>query len=155
MSQTTLKMVQKPFADLTVLELYHILQARQDIFIIEQTCIYPDIDNLDQIATHVFLKDGDDICAYARIYWDDHHENTVKIGRVIAPRRGTGAGLQVMLEAVRITKEEYKPEEILLHAQEYARGFYEKAGFHAVSEETFLEDDIPHLLMKIDGLTYE
>lgn len=146
------QLVIKAFAQLTTLELYHILQARQDIFILEQTCIYRDIDEQDLTATHVFYKDGEEICAYARVYWDENHKGRVKIGRVIAVRRSTGIGLKLMLEAVTVAKEQFHPQEILIHAQEYARGFYEKAGFSVVSEETFLEDDIPHLYMRI-GVT--
>lgn len=142
-------LVIKTFEQLSSRELYAILQARLDIFIMEQNCIYRDIDDVDLTATHIFYQEGVEICAYARIYWDPHQNNTVKIGRVIAVRRGTGLGGKLMKEAVKVAKDFYRPEKILIHAQAYARGFYEKAGFAVMSEETFLEDDIPHYYMEI------
>lgn len=141
-----MELVVKTFAQLTLLELFHIMKARQEIFIVEQNCVYQDIDDIDQIATHVFLKDKEAICAYARLYWEEEREDAVKIGRVIAPRRGEGVGLQVMKEAVRIAQEFYRPKELFIHAQEYAIGFYEKAGFSVISAP-FMEDDIPHVEM--------
>lgn len=140
----------KTFDQLSNLELYHILQARLNIFIIEQNCIYPDIDEVDLDATHLFYKEGEDILAYCRLYQDDEWENSVKIGRVITVRRGVGLGLIMMLEAVEQVKKRYRPAKIHIHAQEYARGFYEKAGFSVTDPVTFLEDDIPHFHMGID-----
>lgn len=144
-----MELMVKTFTQLSNLELYHIMKARQEIFIVEQNCVYNDIDDIDLTATHVFLKDKEEICAYTRLYWEEERESAVKVGRVIAPRRGTGLGLEIMMESIKIAKEYYRPEEIFIHAQCYAIGFYEKAGFSVISEE-FLEDDIPHVAMVIN-----
>lgn len=141
----------KTFEQLTNHELYRILQARVNIFIVEQNCIYPDIDNVDFHANHLFYKEGEEILAYCRMYQDDEWENSVKIGRVITVERGKGLGLEMMLEAVSLTKTLYDCQRIHIHAQEYARGFYEKAGFAVTDPVTFLEDGIPHFHMGISG----
>lgn len=139
----------KTFAQLTTVELYGIMKARQDIFIVEQNCIYPDLDEIDKIATHVFYKEGDEICAYARLYWEENQDNTVKLGRVIAVRRSVGLGLRLLEEAVSAAKALYRPKTILIHSQEYASGFYEKVGF-VVGSAPFLEDGLNHVLMTLD-----
>lgn len=143
-----MELVVKTFEELSKEELYEILRARQEIFIVEQNCPYLDADGVDFEATHVFLKDELGIAAYTRLYWEKERESSVKIGRVIAVRRGTGAGLRVMEESVRIGKERYNPKEFYIHAQEYAKGFYGKVGF-VVSSAPFLEDDIPHVAMTL------
>lgn len=142
------ELVVKSFEELTKDELYEILRARQEIFIVEQNCPYLDADGIDQGATHVFLRDEIGIAAYTRIYWEKERESSVKIGRVIAVRRGTGAGLRIMEESVRIAEEQFRPKELYIHAQEYAKGFYEKVGFQVISTP-FLEDDIFHVAMAI------
>ncbi len=139
----------KSFEDLTNLELYGIMQARQNIFIIEQDCVYPDMDDVDQEAFHVFFKEVESILAYCRIYWDKEEE-VVKIGRVITVKRGVGLGLKLMLSAIEVVKREYDSGEILIHAQEYATGFYEKAGFVVYDPVSFLEDGLPHFHMKLE-----
>lgn len=139
----------RTFSQLSCGELYGILKARQDIFIIEQDCIYPDMDDVDPMATHVFYKEGIDICAYARIYWEETEDNTVKIGRVLTVRRGQGLGLKVMREAVVFARDYYRPGKIMIHAQEQAKGFYEKIGF-LVDSDPFMEDDIPHVRMILE-----
>ncbi len=139
----------KSFQELSNLELYRILQARQDIFILEQQCIYPDLDDIDLEATHLFYKRGENIAAYCRLYWDKERASAVKIGRVIAVERSTGLGGALMEQAVRVANSQYQPQELILHAQVYAIGFYEKSGFRQISPH-FMEDDIPHCLMQQD-----
>lgn len=141
-----MELIVKNFSELTLHELYHIIKAREEIFIVEQNCPYLDVDGIDLEATHVFYKEEERICAYTRLYWEKSREQSIKIGRVIAVDRGTGLGLQIMKESVRIAKERFAPKELYIHAQEYAIGFYEKAGF-SVSSGVFMEDDIPHVVM--------
>lgn len=141
-----MELVVKTFEQLTLLELYHILQARERIFIVEQECAYLDADGVDEHSTHVFYKENEEICAYTRLYWEEHREKSIKIGRVIAVKRGTGLGLRVMKEAMLVAEQVYHPDELFIHAQSYAIGFYEKAGFSVCSEE-FMEDEIPHVEM--------
>ncbi|MFI3255309.1 MAG: GNAT family N-acetyltransferase [Eubacteriales bacterium] len=142
----------KTFAQLTSLELYALLRARQEVFILEQNCVYLDADGTDIVATHLFYKEGEEeganILASCRLYWDPEEDNQVLLGRVLTTRRGEGHGLKLVLEGVAFAKEYYRPNTILIHAQEYAIPFYEKADF-VVCSGTFLEDGIKHKMMKI------
>ncbi len=142
----------KTFSQLTSGELYGILRVRQEIFILEQTCVYLDADGTDLLSTHFFIKegeeDGNNIAAYCRLYWHPEQDNCVLLGRVLTRIHGKGMGLPLVNTAVNFAKKHYRPEEILIHAQEYAIPFYEKAGF-VVSSDPFLEDNIPHKMMKI------
>lgn len=140
----------KTFQELSNTQLYRIMQARVNIFIVEQDCVYPDLDDIDYQALHLFLQEEDEILAYCRLYWDPTEgENVAKIGRVITVRRGQGYGLELMKEAVKRGQEELNPAKIAIHAQEYACGFYEKAGFVVADPVSFLEDGIPHLHMEL------
>lgn len=134
--------VVKRFNELTLDELYRIVKLRVDVFVVEQNCPYSDLDDLDQDAIHVFVKENDEILAYLRVL----NNERVKIGRVISARRGEGLGKIVLDAGIKAAKELLDPQDIFIHAQTYARGFYEKAGFEVCGEE-FLEDDIPHLPM--------
>lgn len=141
-----MELVVKEFSSLTLEELYKIIRAREEIFIVEQNCVYLDVDGIDQQATHVFLEEDGELLAYCRLYWEESRESSVKVGRVIAPRRSCGFGLKILQAGISVAVERYDPKELYLHAQEYAIGFYEKAGFSVVSP-TFLEDGIPHVEM--------
>lgn len=145
---TNLELVVKSFEELTLEELYHILQARSQIFVVEQTCIYQDIDGKDKISTHIFYKEKDtgSIAAYLRLYWEEGKPGRGKLGRVITVHRGTGLGRILLEQAVDIAKNAMNPKELHIHAQSYAIPFYEKVGFQVSSPE-FLEDDIPHVEM--------
>lgn len=139
----------RDFSALSNVQLYRIMQARINIFVVEQNCVYPDLDGIDYVAQHLFIQEGDEILAYCRLYWENESEKIAKIGRVITVRRGQGYGLTLMKEALRLTQKILQPKEIQIHAQEYATGFYEKAGFAVSDPVSFLEDDIPHLHMNI------
>lgn len=141
-----MELVVKTFQELTVDEFHDIIRAREEIFIVEQDCVYLDVDGTDKVATHLFWKEGGEILSYARLYWEESRDSCVKVGRVIAPRRGCGCGRMIMESAVQIGIERYQPKELYLHAQEYAIGFYEKSGFSVISEP-YLEDGIFHVDM--------
>lgn len=134
----------KTFHELNVDELYEILKLREDVFVIEQQCIYPDIDNLDQDSIHVFIKDEHEIIAYLRII----PSNDIRIGRVISKYRRKGIGTQLLKTGIQAAKEYFNADSIAIEAQTYAKSFYEKQGFIQTSEE-FLEDGIPHIVMKL------
>ena len=133
----------KRFNDLTVDELYEILQLRSDVFVLEQTCLYRDIDGLDQKSMHIFLYENE-IIAYARIY--EKNTCTMQIGRVISKYRGKGLGKGLLNGAIQKI-EELGYKRIYLEGQEYAIGFYKKLGFSVISKP-FLEDGIPHVKME-------
>ena len=138
-----MELLVKRFNDLSNDELYAILKARVDVFVVEQNCPYEEIDDMDQEALHLYLKDNDRIKAYLRIIDCDDH---AKIGRVIAIDRRKGLGTEIMNEAIRVCKQDLKKDKIALEAQTYVQEFYEKLGFRQVSEPFYL-DGIEHIKM--------
>ena len=138
----------KRFDELTPFELHDILKLRVDVFVIEQECVYPDVDGLDPESIHVFFRDDDGaIAAYVRVL-DKHGEPGVaKIGRVIAAKRGVGIGRAVMEAGMRVARDTLGAHEVYLEAQVRAKGFYEKLGFAACSDE-FDDAGIPHVAMR-------
>ncbi len=138
-----MELLVKRFNDLSNDELYAILKARVDVFVVEQNCPYEEIDDMDQKALHLYLKDNDRIKAYLRIIDCDDH---AKIGRVIATDRRKGLGTEIMNEAIRVCKQDLKKDRIALEAQTYVQEFYEKLGFRQVSEPFYL-DGIEHIKM--------
>ena len=140
--------VTKIFSELDKDELYQILRLRSEVFVVEQDCIYQDIDNKDQIATHLLYKKGDEIIAYTRIFKKgDYYENP-SIGRVVVSKnnRGKDLGKEIMLESMKYIKNNIKAEKIELSAQMYLDTFYKDLGFYSKGEQ-YLEDGIPHQRM--------
>lgn len=141
----------KHFNELTTTELYRILRARAEIFVVEQDCVYQDLDNKDLNAWHVWFEDEDGVAAYCRVLDKGvSYEGEGSIGRVITVKRGTGLGYKVMMEGIRVAEEKFGQTSLRISAQQYAQGFYEKCGFVRVSEP-YLEDDIPHVQMVRNG----
>lgn len=138
-----MELVIKRFGELSAQELYAILQARVDVFVVEQKCPYPEIDGRDDRAYHVYLKDEEGIQAYLRVL------EKGAIGRVLAKKRRQGLATQVLAAGIQVAKERLQAEKVVLEAQTYARGLYEKAGFVQTSAE-FLEDGIPHIQMTLE-----
>jgi len=136
----------KKFEELTASELYEILKARADIFVVEQSCIYNDLDGNDQMAYHVFLHDENGIAAYLRVVPAGVYDDSVRIGRVITTRRGLGLGSRIMKEGLCVARDRLSADKITISAQTHAIGFYRKNGFDVVSDE-YLEDGIPHVKM--------
>ena len=144
-----MELVVKRFDELSVEEIYEILRARAEVFIVEQNCAYQDIDNKDKRSYHVFFKDETGILAYLRVLKKGVSFEEVSIGRVLTIKRGCGLGKILMLEGIKIAKEKFQADRIKIGAQRYAKEFYEKVGFKQVSGE-FLEDGIPHIHMVWD-----
>ena len=137
----------KRFLDLTTTELYALLHVRNQVFVVEQDCVYQDLDFHDQEAIHVWLQDDNgNILALSRICPAGGHMERVSIGRMITTVRGKGYGLQVMRLAIKVAKIYFNPEYIDIEAQEYAKEFYEKVGFEQ-SSDSFILDGIPHIKM--------
>ena len=140
--------VTKIFTELDKEELYQILRLRSEVFVVEQDCVYQDIDNKDQIATHLFYKKEEEIIGYTRIFKKgDYYENP-SIGRVVVSKnkRGKDLGKEIMLESMKYIKDNIKAEKIELSAQMYLDNFYKDLGFYSKGEE-YLEDGIPHQRM--------
>ena len=136
----------KTFRELTTDELYELLRVRSDVFVVEQNCVYQDLDYDDQKAIHLWLTIEDKVVALARVCPADTHMKEISIGRVISTERGKGYGKQIMLHAIDAAIEHFDAKRIDIEAQEYAKGFYEGVGFKQSSEK-FMLDGIPHIKM--------
>lgn len=144
--------ITKTFNELTNEELYAILKIRVDIFVVEQECPYPELDNFDQQAIHYFLKINGEIAANVRILPSGCKYEDVSIGRVLVAEkfRDRGYAGQMMQRAIDYIVNEWKETRIKLQGQEYLKNFYSNLGFKRVSD-IYLEDDIPHVDMIWEG----
>ena len=136
----------KTFQELTTDELYELLRVRSEVFVVEQNCVYQDMDGDDQKSIHIWLTVADKIVALARVCPAGTHMKEISIGRVITTERGKGYGKLIMLRAIDAAIEHFGAALIDIEAQEYARGFYEGIGFKQ-SSDTFMLDGIPHIKM--------
>lgn len=140
----------KQFAELTSIELYEILQLRQAVFVVEQTCPYLDADGADTHAYHLYARNAQGaIVAYARLFLPSADAPYSRIGRVISASsvRGQGLGRELMRKAIEWCEQQAPTAPIRLGAQVYLRRFYRDFGFREISAE-YLEDDIPHVDME-------
>ena len=139
----------KSFDELTKLELFELLKIRQAVFVVEQTCAYADIDDLDKLALHLFASsNGKEIAAYARILPPDSVSPEPAIGRVLIAQaaRGSGLGEVLMQRAIAEVERQFPAQAIKIGAQCYLQKFYESLGFEA-SSEPYDEDGIMHIDM--------
>lgn len=143
-----MKFITKYFQELTTTELYAILQLRSEVFVVEQDCVYQDVDFKDQKAIHIFGVKDDKIVAYTRIFKPtDYFENS-SIGRVVVQEkeRKFGYGHQIMIASIKAIQNQFKVDKITISAQKYLKKFYESHKFNQIGEE-YLEDGIPHIRM--------
>ena len=143
--------ITKTFSELDTEDLYQILRIRSEVFVVEQDCVYQDIDNKDQKAIHLYYKENDQIVAYTRIFKaGDYYENPC-IGRVVVSKknRGNDLGKKIMIDSMEYIKQNIKGEKIELSAQKYLDKFYKDLGFYKIGED-YLEDGIPHQRMIFD-----
>lgn len=145
-----MQFVFKPYKQLTVDELYDSLQLRSAIFVVEQTCIYQDMDDKDKRAEHLLGYDNGKLVAYARTLAPGISYKEASIGRVVVDsnQRGKSFGKELMQEAIKRTLDLYKTNEIVISAQYYLLKFYSELGFVAEGE-IYPEDDIPHIKMRL------
>ena len=153
MSSANLILHTKTFHELTVDELYELLRVRSDVFVVEQDCVYQDLDCDDQKSIHLWLTDGDKVVALCRVCPAGTHMEEISIGRVITTERGKGYGKRIMLEGIKAARQFFNAKRIDLEAQEYARGFYKQVGFRQ-SSEPFILDGIPHIRMTCDSFDF-
>lgn len=139
----------KRFETLTTTELYNLLQLRSEVFVVEQNCVYQDIDYKDQKALHLIGEDDQQTVAYARLFKPKDYFDEASIGRVLVKPtyRDKKLGHILMREAIYYMKHQFGETKITISAQLYLKKFYESHGFIQTSE-TYLEDDIPHIEMK-------
>lgn len=138
----------KPFHELTADQMYTILCVRQEVFVLEQECLYLDADGKDRKSFHLMGFDGEELVAYARIVEPGVSYNEVSMGRILttAKARGTGAGVELMEVGIEEIKSRYGKVPIRISAQTYLLKFYERFGFQSTGKE-YLEDEIPHTEM--------
>lgn len=138
----------KKFEDCTVDELYHILQARECVFVIEQQCLYCDLDGKDQAAIHLFKQQGEDVIAYARIFPSGTVYPQASFGRVLVQKncRSQGIARELISQVMHFLQSDLQESVIKIQAQAYLQDFYAAFGFRAISE-VYLEDNIPHIDM--------
>jgi ElaA protein len=141
----------KSFEELTATELYAILQLRCEVFVVEQNCVYLDIDGKDKKSLHLMAWQGDELAAYTRLVPAGVSFTEASIGRVLSsPKyRGLGIGITLMQKSIHHTLESYQTNKIRIGAQLYLKNFYEGFGFVAQRDE-FLEDGIPHVEMLLE-----
>ena len=143
-----MNLVIKHFNQLSAEELYSIYMLRVAVFVVEQKCAYQEVDELDKDAYHLWLEDESGIVAYSRVLPPGKVFEDAAIGRVIAVKRRIGLGTKIVQSAIDVARTKFGSTSITLEAQVYARTLYEKLGFVQTSEE-FLEDNIPHIQMKL------
>ena len=142
----------KKFSELSTEEIYNILKLRSEVFVVEQNCVYQDIDEKDQKATHLFIEKNNEIIAYTRIFKKgDYYEENPSIGRVVVSKkeRGKNLGKEIMLNSIEFIKKEMEGRKIELSAQKYLDKFYKDLDFYSEGED-YLEDGIPHQRMFYD-----
>ena len=138
----------KKFDELTALELYSILQLRNEVFVVEQNCVFQDADNKDQPSWHLMGWNDKKLIAYARIIPGGITCDLPSIGRVVTSPavRGNGIGKILMAESIKVTEKLFGKVSIKLGAQLYLKKFYESFGF-LQSGDVYLEDGIQHIEM--------
>lgn len=138
----------KSFNELTLNELYALLNLRSEIFVVEQDCVYQDIDFKDQKAWHVLDYKQDLLVAYTRIFGPNDYFELASIGRVLVRKeeRHLKYGYDIMQKSISFIEERYGAVEIKISAQTYLKRFYESFGFVQMGEG-YLEDGIPHIAM--------
>ncbi|WOC41177.1 GNAT family N-acetyltransferase [Polaribacter sp. HL-MS24] len=140
--------ITKKFTELTTTELYEILQIRSKVFVVEQDCVYQDLDGKDQKSLHVIGFKEDKIVAYSRIFKPGDYFQNASIGRVVVSisERKFGFGHDLMKASIKAIEDQYQVIDITISAQVYLQKFYESHGFFKIGE-SYLEDGIPHIRM--------
>ncbi|WP_299250487.1 GNAT family N-acetyltransferase [uncultured Lacinutrix sp.] len=138
----------KTFQELTTTELYNLLQLRSEVFVVEQDCVYQDIDGKDQKALHVIGYKNNKIVSYTRLFKPGDYFNLSSIGRVVVDKneRQYKYGYNIMEASIKAIEEHYNTTEIKISAQCYLKRFYNNLNFFEIGEE-YLEDGIPHIGM--------
>ncbi len=138
----------KHFNDMTPDELWEIFSKRSEVFVVEQDCVYQDIDAFDKCAFHVMAKENGELVGYARVLPKETMFSEISIGRVISLKRRCGVGTAVMERAIQTAKDVFGAKKIVIKAQLYAVPFYEVSGFVSFGD-VFDEDGIPHIHMSL------
>lgn len=146
--KNNMETIVKTFEELTKHELYDILQLRAEVFVVEQDCVYQDIDGKDANAIHILGYKNGNLVGYSRGFKPGDYFDEASIGRVVVKKseRAFKYGYVIMEAAIEAIKAHFNEDIIKISAQCYLKGFYTKIGFQAVSE-VYQEDGIPHVAM--------
>lgn len=138
----------KNFNELNIDQLHDLLRLRSEVFVVEQDCVYQDIDGKDKLALHVLGYKADELVAYARAFKPGDYFAEAAIGRVVVKKsaRASKFGYDIMKATIEYLEQNLKAHSITLSAQTYLKNFYENLGFKKEGEP-YLEDGIPHVLM--------
>jgi len=134
----------KDWSELSKEEIEKIFSLRSEVFIVEQNCVYQDIDGKDRLAKHVLGKKDNELIAYARIFKPGEYFKEASFGRAVVKKSERGKGIGD--ELVVISLEQFDDITIKISAQSYLKDFYASHGFKAEGKE-YLEDGIPHTAM--------
>lgn len=145
-----------PFAQLTTLQLYELMRLRVDVFVVEQTCPYPELDGKDTLdgVYHLLGYHDDELVACARLLPAGTTYDNVSIGRVVTKKtaRGGGLGHKLLEEALTQCEALWSEQTIDIGAQEHLIEYYSRHGFNVISD-SYLEDGIPHVDMRREAAT--
>ena len=138
----------KKFDELTIVELYELLELRSEVFVVEQDCVYQDVDGKDQKALHVLGKKAGKIVAYTRLFNAGDYFKEASFGRVVVKdnERKYGYGHDIVKASILAIQEHFKETSIVISAQTYLKNFYKSHHFKQEGDE-YLEDGIPHIKM--------
>ena len=138
----------KSFKELTTRDVYAVLQLRSEIFVVEQNCVYQDIDGKDFKAFHGLGYKDNNLVAYTRIFKPGDYFKEASIGRVVVKKseRKHKYGYVIMQESIAAVKEHLQETTIKISAQKYLLKFYNNLGFKEEGEE-YLEDGLQHMVM--------
>ena len=141
--------VKKKWSDISLEELYSVLRLRSEVFVVEQDCVYQDIDNKDQIAIHLLGYINKELIAYSRLFNEGDYFKETSFGRAIIKKenRGQGYGDELIKESLKTIKNYYGNKKVKISAQAHLKYFYSKHAFIAKGKE-YLEDGIPHVSME-------
>ncbi|MBS1634609.1 MAG: GNAT family N-acetyltransferase [Bacteroidetes bacterium] len=144
-----LRVFTRTFNELSNTELYELLKLRSEVFVVEQNCVFLDMDDKDQEALHVLGFDGKRLVAYTRLLAPGHSYPEASIGRVVShpSARGMNYGREIMQYSIQHILKQYQTDQIVISAQLYLKRFYSELGFVAEGE-VYPEDDIPHIKMR-------
>ena len=146
----SLNYILKAFEELTALESMRIYRLRQQVFMLEQECLYPDIDGLDPSCFHLLGMQEEELISYLRIVPPGHHFKEPALGRIIVTPeyRGGNPGLELIRKGIQLCRKTYPNEAISIEAQFPLQTYYEQFGFVALGS-VYQVDNIPHIHMKL------
>ncbi len=142
----------KTFNDLLPHELYKILQLRSEVFVVEQNCVFLEMDDKDEGCMHYMCFENDALIAYTRLAPAGYIYKEASIGRVVTSplHRGKGLGKELMQRSIKLCKQYFGDDAIKIGAQYHLMKFYEGFGFKVVGEK-YMEDGIEHVHMRLDA----